>query len=274
MLGTSLGSVVWPLLAALSMSYLGWRVGFASLSVGIWLLVLPLLVACLVMPSLQSLGQGPAPVQTKDSKSEEGNGYSISRLVRARPFWTLAMALFVTALVDQALIQHQVMMFDDIGMTFKWAAFGVSAIGLMSFFLRAFVGNILDAGSNKALAILYTTLSLSALIALWLTSPVMLLLYLLFRSVAHTVVVIDIPVMTKHIFGTENLGTLVGLFSFFTYAGFAIGPWVMGRMFDATGSYVYSIVGFVVLPLIASGLVWNLEPKHWLAINAQGAKPQ
>lgn len=268
LLGTSLGSVIVPIVISVLISEFGWRTAFAALSLGVWVITLPLLIfffpkSARRQPAVEAEGRG-------DAKPRIGLG-EVAKLGRRRPFWLLAGALFLAAASDQAFIQHQVLMLSDIDMSREMAALAISAIGILGIACRVIIGNVLDSRSNKAASALYITLSITSLLAFYLINPVLLILFVVLRAVGHAVVLLDTTVITKHVFGLKNFGSLVGVYTAIVSLGYAIGPWLMGRLYDMAGNYSTAFVVFAVLPLIAAALMWALKPVYWLAANEAAA---
>jgi MFS family permease len=184
----------------------------------------------------------------------------------------LAGGTFLTAIVDQGFIQHQVLILNDMNLSRESVALAVSAIGLVGIVCRILAGNILDGTSNKGLSLLYGTLTLSALAAFYLVSPIVLMAFVVLRAAGHAAVLVDTTVMTKHVFGLKNFGTMVGIFTAITSVGFAAGPWIMGRLYDLNGNYHVAFILFAAMPLAAAVMTWMLKPTFWHALRAN-AKP-
>lgn len=282
LLGTSLGAVIVPLIVAATIAALGWRMGVAAMSLGIWLVAMPMLylgffsraIARIDVPRL-----GRRPTEAEKAARKEQNRQRLQALkvfARNRSFWLIAGAVFVAALIDQAFVQHQVLIFDDLGMSREMAALGVSAIGLIGIVCRVLIGNLLDRSSHKGLSALYLALTATALFAFLLANPLFFFGFIVLRAVGHAAVLLDTTVMTKHAFGLENYGTLVGIYTAVVSFGFAVGPWLMGRLHDMSGSYTSSFVLFTVLPFVSAVLIWYMKPAHWVSVGApaEGATPE
>ncbi len=266
LLGTSLGSVLVPPIIALLIGELGWRLGFACLSIGIWIIAMPMLLFFFPKGA-----RGPAPqTQVGDASTHEGFGEMMA-LFRSPQFYLLAAGLFIGAAVDQAFIQHQVLILNDLNMDRGTAALAVSAIGVVGIFCRVLVGNIVDGKSNKGVSFLYMTLTGSALLAFYLVSPIALIAFVVLRAVSHAAVLVDANVLCKHVFGLRNFGMKLGTFTAIVSLGFATGPWIAGRLFDTYGNYNAAFILFAILPLIGAALIWFLKPKYWLAARATAA---
>jgi len=259
LLGTSLGAVVVPLAITALIAVLGWRLAFPALSLGIWVVVMPMLL--LFMPKIAK-AERPKALNDPTESGPQGIAAAV-RIMGKGQFWLLAGATFLTATVDQGFIQHQVLILSDVNLSNGAAAIAVSAIGLFGIACRILAGNILDSSSNKGLAALYGTLTIASLAAFYLVNPFVLMAFVVLRAAGHAAVLVDTTVMVKHVFGLKNFGTMVGLFTAITSIGFATGPWIMGRLYDLNGNYNVAFVLFSLLPLLGATLTWMLKPAHW-----------
>jgi len=267
LLGTSLGSVLVPLVITALVSTLGWRLAFPALSIGLWVIVMPMLI--FFMPK----GASPERPATPEQHAAAGPQGLIqaTKVMKTGQFWLLAGATFLTATVDQGFIQHQVLILNDFNLSREAAALAVSAIGVVGILCRVLVGNILDSSSNRGLSLLYSTLTLASLLAFYLVSPIALMAFVVLRAAGHAAVLVDTTVMTKHVFGLKNFGTMVGIFTAITSTGFAAGPWIMGRLYDTNGNYHVAFILFALMPLAAAVMTWMLKPTFWHQLRASGA---
>lgn len=271
LVGTVVGSIILPFIVVYATEHWGWRMAIAALSSGIWLITIPLLVFGLFAKSM-AFGRRPKAVVATGAIKDD----TLAKIMREPRFWLIGAAVFLVALVDQAFTQHQVLIFRDIGLPKEYIAMGVSALGLAGIVTRTLVGNILDSTSNRGLALLWVVLSGSVLLAFALLNPLLFFAFIVLRAIGHSAVLLDTTVMTKHVYGPSRLGTLIGVYTAMVSAGFAVGPWLMGRLYDMSGSYASSFILFAILPIVASALIWNIKPVYWLTLQtqkAEGAKP-
>lgn len=266
LIGTVTGSIILPFFVVFATEAWGWRTAIAALSGGIWLAAIPLL-ACGLFAKTMAFGRRVQAANRVRVAKED----SLGHLIRERRFWVIGGGVFLVALVDQAFMQHQVLIFNDAGIPRDLVAAGVSALGLAGILTRVLVGNILDGTSNKGLAVLWATLSVSVLLAFALLNPIIFMAFIITRAIGHSAVLIDTTVMTKHVYGPARLGTLLGFYTALVSAGFAVGPWLMGKMYDMSGSYTSAFVLFAILPLIASAMIWTIKPDYWLSLRASKA---
>ena len=273
LLGTGLGGAVMPVVTAALIAEFGWRTAMALLSVGIWGIALPLLLYGLLRRPVPT--DDPKPEADGDAPAAAPLGVlkHIGQLAKGRSFWLMAIGFFVITIADQAFTQHQVLMFNDAGISAATGALAIGAMGLLSMPGRIVAGTILDSSSHKGLAGLYLLLSVAAVLALMLANPIVLVAFVLFRALAHASVMIDGPVIARHCYGTHHLGVLLGLFTAMANLGSATGPWLMGRLFDATGSYDNALILFMILPLLSAILIYKVRPVEWWNDRAKSAKP-
>lgn len=273
LLGTSVGAVIVPLIISALIAQFGWRIGMAGMSLGIWFIAMPMLFLAFFNKSMASpdafdKGVKATPEQIAHRKQERLEARLAGRaalgiLMKNRSFWLIAGAVFSVAVVDQAFIQHQVLILSDLKVPREVAALAISAIGLVGIGFRVVVGNILDSTSHKGAAALYMLLTLSSLLAFLLGNPIILFAYVVMRAAGHAAVLLDTTVLTKHAFGLKNYGTLVGLYTAIVSLGYATGPWLMGRMYDMDGSYRSAFILFAAIPVVASVLIWFMKPDYW-----------
>lgn len=279
LLGTSVGSIVVPLIISALIAAFGWRTGMAALSLGVWLIAIPMLFLNfftrsmgLKSPVLTAEEQAAQKVEKEEAR--KASRLAMKQVMRKREFWLIGGAVFMAAIVDQGFIQHQVLIFDDMKLPRELAALGVSAMGMIGIACRVLVGNILDSKSVKGASMLYTSLTLASVLAFMLGNPIIFFGYVVMRAVGHAAVLLDTTVLTKHVFGMKNYGTLIGIYTAIVSLGFATGSWLMGRLYDMSGSYNLAFIIFAVLPLIAGALVWFIKPKFWVPHTLDTTKQQ
>ena len=266
MLATSLGATLTPLIITPLIAEHGWRAATAMMSAGTWLVALPLLIFCIRDAQFDA---GVTP--QRDSAGVTWK--LLLELAAQGRFWLIALALFSAAVVDQAFIQHQVLYLEvDLGMTPGVVAAGISSMGLVGIVARLFVGGVFDRLSVRGVSLMYLALAGSALLALLALNPLVFATFIVLRAVGHAAVLLDSAVLSKHVFGFRNLGLLLGVYTSFVAIGFALGPWLVGRLYTISGSYVLPFVICAALAVFAAIILLPVKPEHWLAGRQRGAE--
>ncbi len=262
MLGTSVGAVIVPLAVTFLIETYGWRAGVALLSSGVWVIALPLMIFFLSDKSFENSGQ-PDPVDSQKSASFDWN--VAKKLASQRGFWLIFFGVFAAGFVDQAFVQHQVLYLrEDLGMTSAVYASAISAIGLIGFVARPLVGSLFDKLSSKGVAISYGILSVACLLALGALNPFVFAVFIIFRAIGHSAVLLDTLVLAKHTFGLKNIGILLGIYTAAVNLGFAAGPPVVARLYSMTGSYLVPFVVCTVIAIVAAVALLPVKPTYWL----------
>ena len=250
MAGVGTGAMVLPPAAqALILGY-GWRTAYLVLGGAVLLLGIPLTAVF-----VKERPQGLHAVSLLD-------GRTVAQALRSRVFWILCATLVLGSLSVNGAITHLSPLLTDRAVSPTTAALAASVLGLASFCGRLATGFLLDrffgprVGSfmlaATAAGILLLALARSAgagvgaaaLIGLGLGAEADVTPYLLTRY-----------------FGLRSFSTLYGFtWTAYAFAG-AIGPVLMGRAFDATGSYAALLVVLSVGTLLAAGLM-ALLPRY------------
>jgi len=272
LLGAALGAAVVPLVIRILIDAYGWRIATALMSTGIWVVALPILIFFYRGRSAEHEAQrvldneGDVAAKKAEAAAEAALGRKeVLGLMRGVPFWLIFAAVFSAAFVDQAFIQHQVLFLEvDLGMDKTFVARAVSMIGVIGIAARVGVGSMFDIFSTRGVSMSYLALGAAAVLALTAMNPMILWLFVLFRAIAHAAVLLDTTVLAKHTFGIRNLGLLLGIFTAAVNLGFMAGPWVVARMYDATGSYTMPFMVCIGISLFAAAILLPLRPDYWL----------
>jgi predicted MFS family arabinose efflux permease len=260
MLGAAVGSVIVPVVITFLIAKFGWRYAIAMMSLGVWLIALPMMVIYLTDKSFESND----PTEGKAQPVATMSWAPVWALMHKGQFWLIALAVMLAAFVDQAFIQHQVLYLEvDLGMSAAVVAAGVSAMGIVGIIGRVLVGGVFDKLSSKGVALMYLVLSAACLLALGAFNPYIFAAFIVFRAVGHAAVLLDTTVLAKHTFGLANIGILLGVYTAVVNVGFALGPWFMGRMFEVTGSYDLPFIICCGVAIFAAAVLIPVKPLYW-----------
>jgi MFS family permease len=252
MVGAGLGAMILPVVAQSTISHSGWRAAYASLGAIALLLGLPL--SWRYIRERGGVGSESAPVSHSGVTWQQG--------LRSFSFWIITAILFVSSISMNGAITHLSALLTDRGVTAGNAALCASILGASSLLGRVGVGWLLDRffGPRVALAINLITALGIFLLARASSFPAGCLAAALIGIGAGGEAATTPYLLTRY-FGLRAFSTLYGLtWTFYAAAG-AIGPVILGRAFDATGSYT----SLLVLLAAALGLaaVTNLLLPHY-----------
>jgi MFS family permease len=248
MAGGSVGAIVLPPAAQTLIEHLGWRGAFAGLGTMVIVGGLPVVA--------WTVRERPG---SRRPAARESAGAPVSEGMRSRAFWILVATLFLASIGQNSAITHLPALLTDRGVSREGAAIAVSTMGAASLLGRLATGWLLDRLFAPRVA--FTLLALAALGVFLLagarnlTTGVLAAALVGFGMGGEADVT---PYLLSRYFGFRAFSTLYG-FTWTAYAiAGAIGPVLMGRAFDATGSYGLYLVEVSGLTVLAAALMLAL----------------
>lgn len=245
MLGAGLGAMILPVLAQTIVTRSGWRAAYLTLGGLALLLGLPL--SWRYVRERGSIQQNSPPVAHSGMTWQQG--------VRSYAFWIIVALLFVSSISMNGAITHLSALLTDRGITAGSAALCASLLGGSSVLGRIGVGWLLDRffGARVALAVNLATAAGIFLLARASTFPQGCVAAALIGVGAGGEAAITPYLLTRY-FGLRAFSTLYGLtWTFYAAAG-AIGPVILGRAFDATGSYAALLITLAAALAVAAAM--------------------
>ena len=245
MSGGAVGAMVLPPVAAALIRVVGWRNAYMTLGA---------MVLAVGVPTVaRFIRERPAAAPGHDDRLA---GCSVREAIASRIFWIVVTVLFCSSIAQNGAIAHISALLTDRGVSAGGGALALSAMGGASL-----VGRLLTDGCSIAF---------SPPVCRWiLLTAAALGTFLL--SGAHTVAMgvvaaaliglgmggeADVtPYLLSRYFGLRSFSVLYGLtWTFYAVAG-AVGPVLMGKVFDATGSYETLLVRLAIGTLAISSLM-------------------
>jgi len=250
--GGALGAMILPLFAQSLISAFGWRNAFAVLGGMVLAVGLPL-----------GFRVRERSVVSRTEKLAAA-GATIAEGLRSRMFWIIVTVLFLCSVSQNGAIAHLSALLTDRGIPAGRAALAASALGGATLVGRLFTGWLLDRYFAPRVAFCILTIAAAGTLIL---------------SRAHSMLTgvigaacigigmggeADItPYLLSKYFGLRSFSTLYG-FSWTAYAiAGAIGPVIMGKAFDLTGSYRTLLSELALATLVAAALMLLL-PRYSL----------
>jgi len=253
--GTALGQIAVPPTAALLIAALGWRSALVVLGLTAATL---LLLAAFLMQRPPERPRSSAEIKTVlETEIKTGTPFATAR--RSRIFWTLCAIQFLFFPVLMSIPLHLPVHGIDLGLSAATAATLLSVIGAASIAGRLILGALTDriGGKNAytlALAILLT--SMAALTLTTTAAPLFAVVAL--YGFAHGALFVVVSPTAAEYFGMRAHGAIFGTVLFFGTLGGALGPIVLGVVFDRTGSYQPAFIALTCAAALALVLARSL----------------
>jgi MFS family permease len=283
--GVGFGSIMlFPWLQRL-IGQTGWRQACISLSVLLLVVLLPL---NLIFPRLRPEDMGLAP----DGDQPQGRGgegtagldnvvdhtwaatdWTLGKAVKTGRFWWIFLAYFSGLFIWYAVQVHQTKYLLDIGFPSGLAAYALGFVGLTGVIGQIALGHLSDrigrewawTFSGLGFILCYATLLILP------SYPQPLLLYLMIgaQGVLGYGLASVFGAIPAEVFHGKHYGIIFGTLNLASNSGAACGPWLTGRVYDMTGSYVPAFLLAIVLSLVSIGAIWLAAPRKVRVVAGQ-----
>lgn len=192
-------------------------------------------------------------------------GWSIQQAMRTRAFWMLAIAFFCMPMVSFSLVLHQMAYVVDKGFNPIYAAWVLGLMGVVNSAGMIFFGSISDRiGREKAFTLSNVSMATSILMfsCLDLNREWTLWAYVVLSGLGQGVGATLFPPMVANLFQGAGFGKIMGMLSINLGFGGAFGAWLLGTIYDLTGTYQLGFILLVLILAAAVTAVWIAAPRH------------
>ena len=244
MSGGAVGAMILPVIAQSLIDHVGWRNAFAILGAMVLVVGLPIASTVRSAPSFEA------------ARDSSASGASVKAGLRSASFWIIVTMLFFASLSQNGSITHMAALLSDRGVPVDQAALAVSVLGGATLFGRALTGWLLDRFFAPRVALcLLVIAALGTFILSGAHSAGVGFLGAALIGFGMGGEADVTPYLVAKYFGLRSFSTLYG-FTWTAYAiAGAIGPVIMGKAFDLTGSYQALLSALSVLTLAAAALM-------------------
>lgn len=260
--GGSAGIVLLAPVVQLVIGIWGWRAAWRLLGALMFFLgVIPCLALIRRPPQEQGVDQGigqgidqeleprstpngDLPQRTPAGESHsQGNILSLGEIARGKGFWLVLLSLFLASTSTAGITLHLVPYLTGLGLDPENAVGVISLMSASSGAGIVAVGFLADRVSPRLLmASLYLVMAAGILVLLTAASPSQAYLFGVLHGVASGGSNTLAPILWAKYYGRDVLGSLHGISRACQVAGFALGPLVMGVVYDSSGGYQPALI--------------------------------
>ncbi|HWD22880.1 MAG TPA: MFS transporter [Burkholderiales bacterium] len=259
--GIGVGMLLVVPLTQLLIDAFGWRTAFRVLGALSALWIVPASLWLMRAPGGTRIrGHGPTGIRGQ-SPTKRYREMRLSEAIRTQPFWLLMAAFFFGNVGAQTLHVHQVAYLVDHGLAAIFGASVVSVVGLASMVGKTGGGWLSDrierelvyvAGIAILVSSAFVLLALGAAPTRWGAYG-----YAVLLGVGYSVTAAITPAMVSDRFSGRHFGAIVGVLLMGTSAGGALGPWLAGRLYDASASYTVAFIMAAICAALAGAVGWR-----------------
>lgn len=235
LVGTSLGSAVLPTLSAWLIEDHGWRGAFTREA------LLPLLLLIAVALLIRGLPRhaGVAAVGQADARVDlKGHGMTFRAATRTVTFWAICVSGFLTYFAIFGFVQHLVLhMTRGLGFPLKSAATALMVFSLVAMIAKLLSGAVADRINRHVVFRACLLIMLVGLIGLSTMRADLLFATVVVIGVGWGGLFTLYSMLAVTNFGLKEIGRINGVINLFETFGVGCGSWVVGLLYDRSGSY-------------------------------------
>jgi MFS family permease len=269
--GTSIATVIGPLVANQLISVYSWRMSYIMLGGAV--VVIVGLAAQLLRHDPAQMGQlpyGQSGGEEHDSRVPAA-GFSLKQAVHTRQLWVISAMFFCFGFSVFSSLVHIVPHATDLGISAAGGASILATMGAVGIIGNVVLGTTADRIGNRQVYVISFILMSAALF--WLlraTGMWMLFVFAAVLGLARGGMGASQSPLVVDFFGLSSHGLIFGVASLFYTVGAAIGPFLSGYLFDATGSYNSGLLVCAALSIVGIALTAFLRPVKTMQDRAQG----
>ena len=267
MAGISVGAVALAPLAHFLIEAIGWRGAYLAMGGLTAVCIVPAVLLVMktrpedkgllpdgARPGVDVAPSGEADTADMAAAPPAQRAWTMSMALKSVPFWLIVVTFFLSSAGVAGVLQHEVNIMSGMGIPLAAASVALGLTGLIGGGGKIGFGFVADKMSPKYTAVLCIALQLVGVVILMFTrSTAMVWLFVVVFGFAMGGNVAVEPLVGGQFFGTASFGAIFGWILLGGAVGAAVGPILMGIVFDASGSYTMGLVIFIAAYAAAVG---------------------
>lgn len=266
MLGGALAGFVVPMSTKLGVQALGWH-ATAAIAGLVVLVLVGLSISFLVHETPEAYGYtadelDPGKVRPPSGAPDQGEAFDTFK--KSPQFWLLILATALSGVISNGINEYIplfIEMHTTLGATV--AALGFTMVIVISGLGKIIFGWVFDRLSTKGVALCWALCGVAALATFPLAGYATFLVFTLLRGVSHGGVIVQAPVLARHIYGVQALPQVISLLTAAFHLGAAAGIVAIGFGVDRTGDFIVPFLAVAGIAFVAAGIGWQFHPRHW-----------
>lgn len=266
--GTSIGSAIFPNIAVLALEHWDWQSVLRGASI-LPLLILPITFLLVREKKAKTATASELAEITQSSKTAPAkHKHSSLALI------LLLIATCGTFFASTAFLLNLFLYLQDIGLTQRTAAMGMSVVFITGLVGKILVGMAAERWGTNQVWNAHQIILFFGAILLSLANPAVAFIGLVFLGVGWAGCYVLTQVVIADHFAGPKLGQLIGAFIVFEAISSGTGVWAAGAIFDIYGSYLpgfYMCSGIIFIAAVAGFLFKRTVQSDKEAQSIEGA---
>jgi MFS family permease len=263
--GVFLGGMYAPPLVTYVITVAGWRWAYVTLGVIIWIVALPMIGFFFVDSpqkiGLRPYGEGEENIEHTSTVTHtmHGRDFTLAEARGTLAFWCMSVSFGLLSAVLHGCITHFAPLLTDRGLSPQQAAAALMLLSGMGVLGRLIAGYLVDRfPAHLVAAGLFLGVVVGLFAAFHANDIRFALLFAVMAGLGFGAETDIMPYLIGHHFGLSSLGKIFGwIYGAFAFGGM-IGPFLMGKIFDVTGSYHLALTILIPFTIVGAGLMLPL----------------
>ena len=267
--GVFLGGMYAPPLVTHIITTADWRWAYVTLGLIVWCVAFPMTLFFLSDSpqdkGLRPLGEGEAG-EASTTHHASNLSMTLAEARRTLPFWCMAVSFALLSAVSHAAITHFAPLLTDKGLSPQQAATALMLLSAMGVLGRIIAGYLVDRlPAHLVAAGLFLGVVLGLVAAFGAEDLPQAFIFAAMIGLGFGAETDLMPYLIAQHFGLSSFGRIFGcIYGAFAFGGM-LGPLLMGKVFDATGSYHLALSILIPATVISAALMlplgWTKEIK-------------
>lgn len=257
--GSGIGGMILNQVAGKLIPAVGWRQSYLMLACLMGLVILPC-VFFIIKKDPAEIGLEPFGGVGRVVTNVQDDGLTLAEATKTKKFWVFICILVVNAVATGGIVQNLAPYINELGYPYSFGA-TMASLNMASLAAGKFLlGNLYDRKGARFTTVCACACSAIAMGSMVLASVFMpsFGLMLLCSGIGCAFGSTGIPILVRMVFGNKDYSSLYGVSSFASNLGGALSPILIGRLFDATGTYKTGFSLFCVLSVFAATVFFLL----------------
>ncbi|WP_260394684.1 MFS transporter [Sphingobium lignivorans] len=280
MLGGAAAGTIVPLATAYGLQHFGWHATAAT--AGVLVLAFVLLAAIFLFReapeaygyTADELDPGPAGGRSRMAGATPATdaGPEFRSILKTRQFILLIVAAALSGAISNGVNEYIPLFVErQANLGAYMAALGFTIVIVISGLGKILFGWVFDRFSTRGVAACWALCGVAVLLSFPVAGFATFLIFMLVRGVSHGGVVVQAPVLARHLYGIRPIAQVIAFLNAAFHLGASLGIWAIGIGVDLTGGFGIPFIAVAVVAAICALIGLGLEPRYWAGYTARRA---
>jgi sugar phosphate permease len=270
MLGGAAAGAIVPLATAYGLRHFGWHATSAFAGLLVFLFVTAAAIFLFRESpedygyTAEELDPGAGGHEAARAARAADPGPTFKSILKTRQFILLIVATGLSGAISNGINEYIPLFIErQANLGAYMAALGFTIVIVLSGLGKILFGWLFDRFSNRGVAACWALCGVAVLLAFPVSGVVTFALFTFVRGVSHGGVVVQAPVLARHLYGIQPIAQVIAFLNASFHLGASAGIWAIGVGVDLTGGFTIPFIVVVATALLCAFIGLGFEPKYW-----------